>query len=339
MKSKQAFAGIAAAIALAFGATAAHASLTPFQTFTGNVGYSSDGFGSSSGSGTISALVPVGATVLGAYLYTTTYAGYNASYTSTLNGTNVSYTALAANNPGNGFIGQAARADVTSIVKPLVDTGAGGVYNFRVTESNTSAQDGEALVVVYSLPSLPVATFAILDGFAATGGDTTSVNFASPLNTTAPGFFAQMFIGDNFSFDADNGGTQVSTISVNGTVITTKAGGYDDGEPANGALITVGGFDDPFSPFLPTIAQDHERYDLSAFVPNGSSSIVVNTNNPSNDDNIFLAGFYVSGIAGVNAPPPSTPSPPSTGVPEPETLALFGLGAVGVALAKRRRAA
>ena len=50
----------------------AHASLTAFQQYVGNVGYSSDGFGSLSQSGTISASVPIGSTVLAAYLYTST---------------------------------------------------------------------------------------------------------------------------------------------------------------------------------------------------------------------------------------------------------------------------
>ena len=309
------------------GAGASEASLTSFRTFSGNVGYSSDGFGSTASSGTISALVPIGSTVLAAYLYTSTFNGFNSSYTSTLNGSNVTYSALPANIPGNGLTLQAARADVTSIIAPLVNAGPGGVYNFTVTESNTGAMDGEALVVVYSNPANAIATFAILDGFSATGGDTTSVNFASALNPAAPGFFAQMFIGDGFS-----AGGQSSTISVNGTTITNNAGNFDDGQGSNGALITVGGYDDPFSSFLPSYADDHERYDIAPRVQVGDTSILVRTNNPTNDDNIFLAGFYVSGIAFINAPPPPTP-----GVPEPETLALAGLGLSALALSRRKR--
>lgn len=306
-------------------AASAHASLTPFQTYTGNVGYSSDGLGTLSSSGVISASVPVGSTVLGAYLYSSGIPGATAStFSGTLGGSAVTYSLLGV-NPVAGL--QAARADVTSIVAPIINGGAGGIYNFTVTEGNTGAQDGEALVVVYSNPALGIATFAILDGFSSSAGDSTSVNFAAPLNTAAPGFFAQMFIGDGYS-----AGGQSSTISVNGTTITTNAGNFDDGLGTNGALITVGGYDDPFSSLLPSYADDHERYNLAAYnvIANGSTTINIRTVNPSNDDNIFLAGFYVSGIAAIN-------QPPTTGVPEPETLALAGLGLSALAVARRRR--
>jgi hypothetical protein len=49
------------------------AALTPFQLFTGTVGVSSDGWGSTTQSGVISANVPFGATVTAAYLYTSTF--------------------------------------------------------------------------------------------------------------------------------------------------------------------------------------------------------------------------------------------------------------------------
>ena len=91
----------------------------------------------------------------------------------------------------------------------------------------------------------------------------------------------------------------------------------------NGSLITVGGFDDPFSPIntTPSLAAyiaDNERYNLVPFISTGDTTISIRTVNPSNDDNIFLAAFHVSGQAGFN-------QPPST-VPEPSTLALLGLG-------------
>ena len=104
-----------------------------------------------------------------------------------------------------------------------------------------------------------------------------------------------------------------------------------DDAAANGSLITVGGFNDPFSPMLPSYENDHERYNLVPFVTLGDTSINVFTRNPSTDDNIFLAAFYVSGIAGINEPPP-------TGVPgQGDTLLLMGLGLAVLGVASFRR--
>jgi hypothetical protein len=313
---------VVAALALAFLPGRADASLTVFQTYTGNVGYSSDGFGSLSQSGTISASVPLGATVLAAYLYTGVFSFSGPpAYDSTLNGIDVNYGPLVPNATACCGIAS-ARADVTAIVAPVINGGPGGVYNFAVTETS-AAQDGEALVVVYSLPSLPVATVGILDGFASVTGDSATISFADPLNPAAPGFFAEMIIGDNFSCC-----NQRSTIVVNGTTMTENAGNFDDGDAqANGSLITVGSFDDPFSPLNPTYATDTERYNLIPFITAGDTSITVRTVNASQDDNIFLAVFHVTGEGVITTVPDQA-----------ETLLLLGLGLAALWAVNFRRA-
>jgi hypothetical protein len=316
-----------AALAL-LGATCAQAELTTFQSWNGNIGYSSDGWGSTDTSGEIQAFVPLGSTVLAAYLYTSLVFGADASatYTATLNGSDVTFGPTVSQTLFP-FLAS-ARADVTSIVKPVIDGGAGGLYSFSLSEGNTSLQDGEALFVIYSNAALPNASFGLLDGFSNTGGDTTSINFATPLNPAAPGFFAEMVLGIGFSCCNQN-----SNVTVNGTLITQNAGNRDDGAfTANGSLITVGGFNDPYSPLLPSYDEDHERYNIAPYLNAGDLTITVHTNNPTNDDNIFVAGFYVSGAAGFNEPPPP--------IPEPETYALMlaGLGLVGYMTRRRRRA-
>ena len=319
------------ALVLVLFPTTSEASLTTFQQDTGTVGFSSDGWGGVSNSGTISASVPAGSVVLAAYLYTATFLNpTNAGIGSTLNGTAVAY-GPAVPNPSSGAccLLSSARADVTSIVAGVIDGGPGGVYNFTLTEASAS-QDGEALVVVYSNPLLPIATVGILDGFSNVAGDTTSINFLNPLNPAAPGFFAEMILADSFSCC-----DQKSTVSVNGTVISNQAGNNDDGvNSLNGSLITVGGFNDPFSPFLPSYADDHERYNLVPYVTNGDTSITIFTQNPDATDNIFMATFFVSGVAGVNTPPPGT-----NPVPEPGTISLLALGGAALAFRRFRRKA
>jgi len=306
--------------------------LITFQTFTGTVGYSSDGFGSLSQSGTISASVPVGATVLAAYLYSgSNFNATGAGIGGTLGGSALGPGTFVLNTGVCCDLGM-TRFNVTSIVKPVIDVGPGGLYNFDITETSAS-QDGEALVVVYSLPGLATSTVAILDGFSNAGGDSFTASFVDPLDPTAAGFFAEMALGINFSCgDANCGGIQSSIVTVNGTTITENAGNYDDsdlpppGNAADGRLFTMGGFNDPFSALLPSYADDHERYNLVPFISMGDTSIVVGTNNPSNDDNIFLAVFAVAGEAEV------TPT-----IPEPSTWALLGTGMLVVGLWKRRR--
>ena len=313
----------------------ANAALTILQTYVGNYGVSTDGWGSVNPSGAISASVPVGAAVTAAYLYTSTYdvEGIGvASFGGTLAGSAVSYSSLGTNTDACCFL-TAGRADVTSIIKPLIDGGLGGIYDFTITETNPDGddgQDGSALVVVYELPSLPETTIGILDGFASVSGETTTISFNAPLNPSVPDFLAEMRLGIGFSYDdtecegnddpEDPGPNQTSTVAVNGTVITTNAGCDDDNvdsDPANGNLIAVGGFNDPFSPLLPSIADDHERYNLIPYVAMGDTSITVRTSNASLDDNIFLAVFQVSGAANINEP---------TEVPEPLPLSLLGFG-------------
>ena len=292
------------------------------EALVGSYGLSTDGFGDTDNDGTISAFVPLGATVERAYLYSATN-GTSANTTLgtvTLGGTAVTFFDQWTNDIlpflPNFFL--TGISDVTSIVKPTIDAGAGGTYNFSVTES-LDATDGEALVVIYSLASLPTATVAILDGTQALAGDSFTANFASPLDPAEAGFFAEMRLGISFSAEP-----QSSNVTVNGTLISANAGSNDDGFVANGALMTVGGNDDPFSTPLPTYANDHERYTLVPNIALGDTSITVDTVNPSNDDNIFLAAFYLSGIAGINEPPPQN------GVPEPGTLLLLGSGLVGL---------
>ncbi len=288
------------------------AALIVHDSYYGNVAMSSDGFGSSSDSGTISASVDAGSTVLAAFLYTTTQ-GSESTPTVLLNGTVVSFGPEVVNT-SQAQLGM-HRADVTSIVKSIIESGSGGIYDFSIEETVGGAYvDGSGLVIVYENSALPLASVGLLDGFSDVTGDSTSINFANPLDPTDPGFFAEMILGIGFSCC-----DQASQVSINGELLTENAGNFDDGERADGALITFGSFNDPFSPRLPGYEEDTERYNLIDFISTGDTSITVNTLNPSGDDNIFFAGFYVAGAAGFNEPPPVVPpvQPPIQPPPAP----------------------
>jgi hypothetical protein len=71
---------------------------------------------------------------------------------------------------------------------------------------------------------------------------------------------------------------------------------------------------------------------LVPFVTLGNTSINVFTQNPDATDNIFLAAFYVSGIAGINEPPPTTTVPD-----QGDTLLLMGLALAVIGVASYRR--
>jgi hypothetical protein len=329
------FRGAAAAGSLAligaFGlSTAAEASLVTFKSYTGNVGLSTDGWGGSSAAGLLTANAPSGAKVVAAYLYTATLSDNSAPNTVTLNGTSVTYTQTTIN--GSQPYLASHRADVTSLIKSVIDIGAGGAYDFTVAEGGrNSTIDGSALVVVYEHASLPSASIGILDGYASVTGDTTEINFAEALNPADPDFFAEMRLGIGFSC-CDSFVGQSSTVEVNGQLLTEFAGSNDDGAAANGSLLTMGGDNDPFSPANPSYAQDHERYDLTSFITAGDKKITIDTFNRSQDDNIFLAAFYVKGKAGFNEEPdPETPA-----VPLPAAGWLLAGGLMGLAGLRRR---
>ncbi|MEJ7584789.1 MAG: hypothetical protein WKF43_12070 [Acidimicrobiales bacterium] len=232
---------------LAAAAAAPSLGLNPQITETGKITLSTDGLGSNNAAGeAIQVQKPAGATVRSAYLAaaSTGFSGrilVNGDVS--VAGTPVTFSTVipSATSSSNGF------ANVTSIVKPVVDAAAAGIVNLQVDEVDTGGIDGVALAVIFDDPSQTVSnTVALLFGAQQTTGDTFAIGFANPINKSDPNLKLNMALGISFGFQPPG---QFSQIDVNGQRLTTSAGGQDDcpiaeGSCSNGALLTMGGIGD-----------------------------------------------------------------------------------------------
>jgi len=305
------------------------ADLNTVGIWNGNVGLSVDAVGSNGVPvGNIQAYIPDGSTIEAAYLYSagTPYPWYSNSPQTVVdyNGAGITLAGNAITNftkivgatalPSRPDLGTfyTGRADVTDLVKTLATGGPN--YSWSVGEGNAlnSRIDGEVLAIVYSNTSLPKGSVVLLDGGQKTGGETTTVNFGKPLgDVTDPSFFANMSLAISFS----TGGSQHSQIDINGTRLSTSAGGYDDGTLADGGLITAGGIGDsilnpPDSFATGDSSYDDELYGLNSFLTEGDTGFTIFTQNPSNDDNIFFMGLNISAEVDRWVPTQASPNPP-----------------------------
>ncbi len=277
-------------------------SLSPVVTETGKISLSLDGLGVYPAvTGTVDVDKPAGATVRSAYLFTANVWGGSAipDGAVTLGGTGVNWDGSIDSGHGYNYW-----ADVTSIVKPVIDAAAPGTTSMTIGESSSYNIEGHVLAVIFDDPSETDNTIVLLFGAQNIDGDTFNIGLADPINTTDPNLVLDMSLGISFSYQLD-GDQQYSIVDVNAARLTTAAGGEDDGQSTNGALMTVGGLGDsnanPVDPYAtPTNPRsDDELYNLIPFVSDGDTSIGVFTSNPSNDDNIFFGAFFMGSTTAV----------------------------------------
>jgi len=320
------------AVLLSLG-TIAQASLSTSYQFNGKGNWSIDALGTLGTSYSLSAMIPTGSTVEKAFLYQTTQ-GNTTALDLTFGGTLISGSSWTNLGTTTAHSLTAFRADVTSQVAGVAGGGSGSPFTFGILESDSFHQEGSSLVVVYSDPGESERTIALLDGFTDPAGDSTFINLVNPISAadlSNPSFEAQMSLGIGFSAQ---GTGQYSTVDINGTRLSTSAGGQDDGAYSNGALISVGDtFNDNFLT-NPTSAfatpsntfTDDEAYNLKPLLTAGTSLITIDTENPSFDDNIFFAGINITAEATVTGNP----------VPTPATLPLMAFGALMLGLYRRK---
>lgn len=320
-------------------AVSAQAGLTGIYQFNGKGNWSIDAVGGNSDPvGTVSAYVPLGSTVQKAFLFSSNIWG--AGHTPNISLAGTTYSGAAWTDLGNPNNIKAWSTDVTSQMQTAIGGGSAVQFDFSVRElSANSSTDGEVLAIVFSNPGMTERTIAFLAGASDQSGDTTTINFSSPLTGVGSvGFEALISLGIGYSAQ---GSGQYSIIDGNSRRLTSSAGGQDDGTLANGGLITAGGLGDNPSNPDPFAAPngprtDDELYDLgqgnsansNPFLSNGLSSYSFDTSNPSHDDNIFFMGVNVTARAGVNVPPPPPGVPDAGGTAMLLALALAGL--VGV---------
>ena len=260
----------------------------------GRISHSVDATGTVQAASTVSPIKPVGAELRRATLFVAS-TGFSGPATGELllDGTNVPL------NDGVASFIQSANywADVTTLVRSKTELAASGPIDFEIAETNARSIDGAILSLIWNDPStLQDRSVVLLFGAQQTSGDEFVLQMAQPLNPTQPESILEMSLGITFGYQTGDS-YQYSTVDVNGQRLTSSAGGEDDGESANGALITVGGAgdtptnpDDPFG--APTSPRDDdELYDLSSYVRTGDTQITIATANPSNDDNVFFAAF------------------------------------------------
>ncbi len=264
----------------------------------GRISQSTSAVGTNAASSSLLVRKPTGATVRGAWMAYATrgFSGSQVIAPLTLAAQPVPIT----NELLNGIQSYNYFADVTEIVKPIVDGAEAGDLRIPVTEPDPYYVEGEILVVVFDDPAIEQdQSVTLMYGALAPGGDRYRVGLSEPIDLADPATKLEMSLGITFSYQR-YGTQQYSYVDVNGRPLTTSAGGEDDGQSSNGALITVGGLGDstsnPVDPnAYPTTARsDDELYDLRPFVRNGDRKIEVTTNNPSYDDNVMLATFTMN---------------------------------------------
>lgn len=199
-------------------------------------------------------------------------------------------------------------ADVTPAVKTFLDGELHGTANVPVVYDARGVipgipdySTGVALTVIYQDSSMTTdASVIMYFGSSNSSGQNLTLSFDPRSSSTSN---AWLSLGIGWS----QGNSQYSNVKVKNdqstsfTDLSGSAGGCDDTVNNSGCadsrlgLLTVGGVGDstanPAS--IGQNVADDELYNMDAFLNTGVSKLIMNTTNPSGDDNIFQAVISV----------------------------------------------
>ncbi|MEC5157787.1 hypothetical protein [Chryseobacterium sp. MP_3.2] len=220
----------------------------------------------------------------------------------TVNGVNPNLNIYTVS--GTSLVSYTRYAEVSTTATALVNTldtlAAGTNTTIAVNEGSNSAKiEGVGILILWNVPTKPLGRFVIQMGTLITGPLPASQSFlVNAIDKTLPGFSATLGVGISFSTGDFNGNNQLSQLKIGGAtptvIVTSTAGGYDDGQLSNGALITLGGFGDS-----PTTNASDELYDVASFLTNGQTQISYSLLDVDNvyDDYINVVYFTSTGIS------------------------------------------
>lgn len=205
---------------------------------------------------------------------------------------------------GTSLVGYCRYREVSTTATALVNTldslPAGTSTSLTINEGvNSDKIDGVGILVLWNVPTKPLGRFVIQMGSLITGPTAASQSFTvNAIDKSLPGFNATMGVGISFSTGNYTSNYQLSQLKIGAAtptaIVTNNAGGYDDGQFANGALITLGGVGDS-----PATNDADELYDVSSFLTNGQTQISYSLKDVDNvyDDYINVVYFTSTGIS------------------------------------------
>lgn len=296
-----------------------NAGLQTVVSASGKLTVSTDGCGDrTTGICNLSVEKPAGAVVSGAYLVLASGFNFTGVPTrTTLEGTTVTFTHKAYEDRNPTFDFTNHLADVTDIVKPVIDAAPTGVsqvsIDYHLDFGSGSNFSGAALTVIFDDPNASNGTVIMNFGAMVSSGDCSTFNFPAIVASNVGA--STLSVGIGWS---SGGGDQISTISAaaNGrssVVIANRAGGIEDGNN-----ITVGGVGDTSAnPTLGNFASDDEFYRVDQLLSDGDTSLEICSVNGSADDNLFQSVLYLSGVIVAGSTPVGSATTPVTTPAQP----------------------